>query len=378
MFLSALAAIVAGLDTANLRYLPSGVLALRGPSVSARVSSAAGLELLGKRRGIVPGDPRGVDADGDGDAANDPGVAWFDRERIDGPGRVWEAAPVFHLDYDGLERKATVVVSIVQGASEVSARADYGFSGTLTLGGVEHRALLVDDGLTGDFTKPGIVLLLDVNRNGRFDRRGETFDAHGPFRVEDVTYRLRIVDPAATRVSVVRTDEPVQQEPAPAVLQPGRRLPAFEATTTAGERISIPDERASGLTLLQFWASWCSACDERMPELVRARREVSGIEFVGIALEHGAERAEFEEALKRHGIDWPQVVDEGGWKGRIASLLGLQGLPALVLVDRRTGTIVLGPTELVPGEVAQAMRRVRDSARKPGNPRYKSRSVELL
>jgi len=74
---------------------------------------------------------------------------------------------------------------------------DYAYEGEVTLGGKPYRAMLGDEPLRrlpwqGQHCRQasGVVLLLDVNGNGKFDSRGESFDIRKPFAVAGTTYEV--------------------------------------------------------------------------------------------------------------------------------------------------------------------------------------------
>ena len=78
---------------------------------------------------------------------------------------------------------------------------DYAATGEVTLSGRSMKAMLSDDAAAGDFRGKaleegkedawsGVNLMLDVNGNGKFDSRGESFDVRKPFNIAGTTYEI--------------------------------------------------------------------------------------------------------------------------------------------------------------------------------------------
>src|SRR5262245_17996708 len=86
---------------------------------------------------------------------------------------------------------------------------DYCRQGQITIGGAAHKAILSDETASGDFRGKGVNLLLDVNSNGRFDRRGESFDVSAPFNIGGVTYEIRDLTADGASFKIVKSSRSV-------------------------------------------------------------------------------------------------------------------------------------------------------------------------
>jgi len=110
----------------------------------------------------------------------------------------------------------------------------------------------------------------------------------------------------------------------------------LELAFTAADGQSVDLARLRGkVVLLHFWASWSSPCQQTLPLVKSAhgRFHERGFEIIGVSLD--AERPGFDQAVARHGLNWPQHYDGKVWANQIALKLGVTRLPALWLLDRQ-------------------------------------------
>lgn len=96
--------------------------------------------------------------------------------------------------------------------------------------------------------------------------------------------------------------------------------------------------------VLNFWATWCTACVAEMPELEALARRRPGIRFVGISLDsqQGTDAvtdATVAEFARRHGVTYPQLRGVLEQQAPFTSLAGSPpGVVPLTVVLHR-GTI---------------------------------------
>jgi thiol-disulfide isomerase/thioredoxin len=108
----------------------------------------------------------------------------------------------------------------------------------------------------------------------------------------------------------------------------------FEGTDLAGRRWTLEAMRGH-VVLVDFWATWCGPCMGEIPRLKEAYAKYHdrGFEIVGVSLD-GGKREQFEKALAKHGIAWPQIWDGKGWQAAVARRFRIQGIPSPFLLDR--------------------------------------------
>ncbi|MBM4113346.1 MAG: TlpA family protein disulfide reductase [Phycisphaerae bacterium] len=305
-----------------------------------------------------------VDTNRNGDLTDDPAAEWASRTTKQNgvDSTMWNGSAQFEFaSASSAAKPVLATILLYRFDPKDPARAamkdslfyyrDYAYEGEVPLGGKKVQALLLDERASGSF-KPkapigadantGVNLLLDTNGNGKFDRKGESFDVSRPFNVGGTTWE--IVDLAADGSSfrIVKSSKVVAATPTPPDLQAGAVFPAFKAKDTNGEAIDFPTDYRGKLVLIDFWATWCRPCMTEMPNVVRAYEKfhAQGFEVLGISLDNSNTLKRMPEVMKEAKMTWRQIADGKGWDAELAKKFGVDGIPATFLVDGSTGKIV--------------------------------------
>lgn len=83
--------------------------------------------------------------------------------------------------------------------------------------------------------------------------------------------------------------------------------PSFEGTDIlSAETVRLEDYRGR-LLLLNFWATWCSACIMELPALIDLRDDFADdLQVIGIALDYSEDTV--EGYLLDEGVDYPVIL----------------------------------------------------------------------
>ncbi|MEZ4288049.1 MAG: TlpA disulfide reductase family protein [Polyangiales bacterium] len=115
----------------------------------------------------------------------------------------------------------------------------------------------------------------------------------------------------------------------------GKSAPDFQkvvlAGTGIGDEVQLSKLRGEVL-VLEFWASWCSACKQSMPMMNEVYGEYGpkGVHFFGVNTESLGPRR-LEQEHERFGMKFGTIQDGDG---ALSSLYGVSAIPTVVVIGR--------------------------------------------
>ena len=112
----------------------------------------------------------------------------------------------------------------------------------------------------------------------------------------------------------------------------------FSGPNPQGKVISLK-ESLGKVTIVDFWASWCSPCRAESPNMVALYAEFhsKGLNIVGVSLDKDA--AKWKEAIAKDKLTWIQISHLKFWEEPIAMQYKVQSIPATFVFDS-SGTLV--------------------------------------
>ena len=150
--------------------------------------------------------------------------------------------------------------------------------------------------------------------NGRLVRSARLSEAL-PTLAADHEGRLYVIDP----FRLLAGAQPAERE----------AFAPFELERLGGGRMSESDLRGK-VTLINFWASWCTPCRTEMPTLDSLRRSVTDPDFQFLTFNEDVHRSDAANFIRELGFDFPVLLGGGKLRQRYHYL----GLPFTVLLDR--------------------------------------------
>lgn len=134
----------------------------------------------------------------------------------------------------------------------------------------------------------------------------------------------------------------VKPEPAPVAV--GGQPPDFRLTAFSGEEIDTRDLRGK-VVLINYWASWCSTCDDEMEMLETAWQHYQSVNpedviFLGVAYMDTEPAA--EAFLAEYGVTYPNGLD---LQGKISGIFQVTNVPETYVLDGegRLQAVKIGP-----------------------------------
>ncbi|MEE8524705.1 MAG: ASPIC/UnbV domain-containing protein [Thermoanaerobaculia bacterium] len=156
-----------------------------------------------------------------------------------------------------------------------------------------------------------------------------------------VDHRLVLTE-GSTAVDVVplRPRNYNRNELAPAAGELSAPRPELRfARVDGGGELALAD-LDGGTAVLNFWATWCTACLAEMPDLEALHRQfgLRGVRFVGIALDEGRPSQAVREFLAARGVTYEQVWGDVEQQQPFASLGGSPpgAVPITAVIHRGT------------------------------------------
>ncbi len=118
-------------------------------------------------------------------------------------------------------------------------------------------------------------------------------------------------------------------------LQPGMVAPDFVQNDENGNPVKFSDfYKKNKVTMVDFWASWCSPCRKFNPTLTKIYKEFrkKGFGIIGVSLDRDKEA--WLKAIKDDKLVWEHVSDLGYWNNEVAKLYHVRFIPQSILVDQ--------------------------------------------
>ncbi len=105
----------------------------------------------------------------------------------------------------------------------------------------------------------------------------------------------------------------------------------FSLPQLDGKQFKLEENLGRGYVVLNFWARWCTSCEEEVPELA-ALKKLPGTDkvlFVGVNVGDNAEKA--SKFVKKTKYPYLVVLDKDK---AVAKKYGVLGLPVTIIISK--------------------------------------------
>lgn len=121
-------------------------------------------------------------------------------------------------------------------------------------------------------------------------------------------------------------------------------MPEFSTTDMDGNKVTNDTFADYGLTVVNFWATYCNPCIDELPELTEWKKELpDNVNLIGLLVdvdEKGSDQYKLaEKIIKETGADYQHLIATEEFDDMISNLVGV---PTTFFVDS-TGKIIGEP-----------------------------------
>lgn len=111
----------------------------------------------------------------------------------------------------------------------------------------------------------------------------------------------------------------------------GATAPDFSAPDENGNLVSLSQFKGK-YVFIDFWASWCGPCKPQIPFLKAAHEKFRNGNFVMLAVSLDKDKAAWQNAIKKHELNWTNLSSLKGWGEPAALAYGVGYVPFNVLI----------------------------------------------
>jgi peroxiredoxin len=110
----------------------------------------------------------------------------------------------------------------------------------------------------------------------------------------------------------------------------GKNAIGFTLPTIAGRKVSLNHLRGE-VVIINFWATWCSPCQEELPEFekLQQRYRERGLKILTISVDSNPENV--RTFIKKNDLKLTTLWDH---KKRLAAAYNVEAMPSTYLIDR--------------------------------------------
>ncbi|MCA9753310.1 MAG: TlpA family protein disulfide reductase [Gemmatimonadetes bacterium] len=111
------------------------------------------------------------------------------------------------------------------------------------------------------------------------------------------------------------------------------KVPSFQSSTVAGDKIALDDLLGKGPILIDFWATWCKPCIKELPYVQRIADEYAdkGLKVLAVTIDTPRSQSQVKKFVKTRGFTFDVVLD--GESDVFRKCQGKGSIPYVVILD---------------------------------------------
>ncbi len=295
-----------------------------------------------------------IDANRNGDLTDDPEVAWSDREAMQiGEERRTRFIATVGLDgtwvgQDPVRHHCALELSKIHGRPRLMIFNQSVWAGTVTVAGESRTiavgAMVQDLAAPRDGENPAPLVMVDLDGDGTFKSvRPGGEGTNEIWRLDEVIelsgrrYEIRSFDDPTQLQLTPTVREANRGEPPPELLAVGTMAPDFTVEGWKGGPVQLSDLRGHAV-IIDFWATWCSACKATMPYVEQLLQDTRAQGVVVLSICTGDTEDKYRDwvARRTNRYSFNFAYDA---EGSVAAEYRAKLLPTKYIIDRE-GKIV--------------------------------------
>lgn len=112
----------------------------------------------------------------------------------------------------------------------------------------------------------------------------------------------------------------------------GHTIQDFRLKDVGNQWRKYSDLKGEQLTIIDFWATWCSPCIKALPKLneIYNKYQKNGVHFIGLNIDGPRNNAKIKPFIRAHKITYPVLKDPNS---QLASRLNIINVPTLLIIN---------------------------------------------
>ena len=137
---------------------------------------------------------------------------------------------------------------------------------------------------------------------------------------------------------------------------PGQRAPEFALIDTSGVSVSLSDFRGK-VVYMDFWASWCRPCLEKMHKMKQVQMELNDPNLVFIHVTFDKDMEEWKSEINKNGFQGIHLQAPKGVKSTVAQHYNVKALPEYFIINTN-GTFAAKPSRFQLDKIQATLKRL--------------------